>query len=427
MSELSGIQQSETTETLRIKVIGVGGAGSNAVDHLKLDDLGQIELAAVNTDGKTLNASLVAEKLMLGKLVTRGLSAGGDPELGAEAAEADRDALRRMVDGVDLVFLVAGLGGGTGSGAAPILAEEAEQAGALTIAFVTMPFTFEGNGRRKKADTALTALRDKCHAVIPLPNDLLLQASEEEATVLEAFAVAEEWVRRGIRAICSMLFTNGLINVDFASLREAFRFRGGKTLFGVAEGTGDNPVEAALRDLDLCPLLHLPEYRYLKKADSLLVHLEGGPELSMAQVNQVLSAVTEKLGTRDNVVLGAVIDGNLRHTLRVTLLGTTDIGGPVRRQRRLPPKAKSLPVVNVAPPTTTEAQGERLAPAGVTAPQPDNASTQDEPQLLPGQTEFLFGGAGPKRGLFEDTDANLHESEDLDIPTFLRRGIRVQL
>ena len=315
-SSLNGLDDKH----LRIKIIGVGGAGNNAVDRLKLDNLGQVGLAVVNTDTKTLSVSPIQEKLMIGRGLTRGMSAGGEADIGRQAAEADRAMIDKMVDGVDLVFLLAGLGGGTGSGATPIVAEAAATAGAVVVAFVTQPFTREGQRRHKQAEDALVLLRQHCHAVITLPNDVLLQQVDESSTVMEAFAVADEWMSRGVRAIWSMLFQHGLINVDFATLRSAFRFRGGKTLFGLGQAQGEDCVQAALADLDLCPLLHLPEYKYTRKADSLIVNITGGPGLSLSQVNHIMDTVCEKFGSKENTVLGAVIDDDMHGAIRITVI-----------------------------------------------------------------------------------------------------------
>ena len=226
--------------SVSIKVIGLGGAGGNAVDRLKMDSLDRLHLAAMNTDLQALNSSPVEEKLLIGSSVTRGLGAGGDPEIGYEAAESDREKIGEMVAGCDLVFLIAGMGGGTGSGAAPTVAEVASESGALVIAFVTMPFSFEGSRRSKQAEDGLLALRASCDAVIPLPNDLLLQEAADGETALDSFGRADDWIGRAVRSVWAMLFRTGLINLDFATLRQAFHTRGGKTLFGLASGEGEN-------------------------------------------------------------------------------------------------------------------------------------------------------------------------------------------
>lgn len=393
---------------LRVKIIGIGGAGGNAVDRIKLDDLGQVALAVVNTDTKSMASSPIQEKLLVGRSITRGLSTGGEAEIGRKAAEEDAALIEKMVDGVDLVFLLAGLGGGTGSGCTPVVAKAASKAGALVLAFVTMPFTREGERRRKQAEDALSELRQCCDAVIALPNDMLLQQIDEKATVLEAFAIADEWVSRGVKAIWGMLFQSGMINVDFATLRAAFHYRGGKTLFGLGCGEGEDCVKKALADLELCPLLHLPDYKYAK-ADSLILNICGGPNLAMSQVNEIMDAVCEKFGSRQNTVLGAVIDGAMRDSIRITVIGTTDVSGAGQGQR--------APASRPAMQTVPNARASAPAPAGEEARRLDERASQHE---------FNFQN-GEERGFFDATETNLYNGEDLDIPTFLRRGIRVQL
>ncbi|HVU23519.1 MAG TPA: cell division protein FtsZ, partial [Opitutus sp.] len=274
-----------TDRNIAIKLVGVGGAGSNAVDRLKMENLERLQLAVVNTDHQALASSPVQDKVLIGMGVTRGLGAGGDPELGREAAEADREKLTRVVKECDLVFLFGGMGGGTGSGALPVVAEIAAEEGALVIAFVTMPFSFEGGRRLKQAEEGLAALRRVCDAVVPLPNDVLLQESAENETVLDSFARADEWMGRGVKSIWAMLFKTGLINLDFAALRQVFQQRGGKTLFGLGDGAGENAVAEAVDRLKLCPLLHTPEFS--RKADRLLVNIIGGTDLTMAKVNEL--------------------------------------------------------------------------------------------------------------------------------------------
>jgi cell division protein FtsZ len=401
---------------IRIKIIGVGGAGNNAVDRIKLNDLGEVALAAINTDTKSMSVSPVQEKILIGRSVTRGLSAGGEAEIGRKAAETDLPLIEKAVENVDLVFILAGLGGGTGSGASPIVAKAAQRTGAVVVAFVTLPFTREGERRRKQAEESLAELRECCHAVIALPNDMLLQQVDENATVLEAFAVADEWVVRGVKAIWSMLFQSGIINVDFATLRNALRFRGGKTLFGIGCGEGEDCVQKALSDLDLCPLLHLPDYKYTGKADSLIINICGGPGLAMSQINQIMDAVCEKFGSRQNTVLGAVIDDSMGDSIRITVIGGMDVAsgnssgaGRISVQRRQ--ALQSVPSAH-SPKTNAEAEAARLS------------GGRDQSQA--DQHEFEFPSAD-ERGFFDSTEANLYNGEDLDVPTFLRRGVRVQL
>jgi cell division protein FtsZ len=401
---------------IAIKLVGVGGAGANAVDRLKMENLERLRLAVLNTDHQALASSPVQEKVLLGMTVTRGLGAGGDPERGREAAESDREKIAAVVKDCDLVFLVTGMGGGTGSGASPIVAEIAAEAGAIVIAFVTLPFSFEGGRRLKQAEDGLRALRASCDAVIPLPNDVLLQAAGENETVLDAFARADDWIARGVRSLWAMLFRTGLINLDFATLRQAFQQRGGKTLFGLGEGAGENAVADALVSLRQCPLLQIPDFS--RRADRLLVNIVGGPDLTLPRVNEVMTAITDQFGRDSHVIMGAVIDENLAGRVELCVVGTSDLGGRNVTSRRpvTPARAKGAAAPGREP---------VAAPAAAAAP---SSSPTPAPALgsAVAQEEFGFGEI-ETRGQFERSERNLFDGQDLDVPTYLRRGIKVSL
>ncbi len=410
-----------------IKLIGVGGGGSNAVDRLKMENLDRLQLAVINTDLKALGTSPVQDKILIGATQTRGLSAGGDPELGRKAAEADADKIAEIVKDTDLVFLVAGLGGGTGSGAAPVVAQIAGEAGALVIAFVTLPFSFEGGRRARQAEEALAELRRTCDAVIPLANDMLLQEGTDQTSVLDSFARADEWIGRGVKSIWAMLSRTGLINVDFTAVRQVFHHRGGKTLFGLGTGSGENPALSALEDLKHCPLLHTPEHA--RKADRLLVNITGGADLTLTKVNEIMSAVTEQFGPEAHVVMGAAIDEALQGRVELCVLGTTDVGSRnfVRRPAPVAPVRKAdkpAPTSTAAVATTTNVKTTVTTDAHVT-----RTSAPPVHPNKPKQEEFGFQGAEPveNRGAFDKSDRNLFEGQDLDVPTYLRKGIKVAL
>jgi cell division protein FtsZ len=384
-----------------------------------MDGMDRLRLASVNTDLQALNSSPVEELLLSGSDVTRGRGAGGDPEIGLEAAEADRDKLAELVQDCDLVFLVAGMGGGTGSGAAPVLAELATESGALVISFVTLPFSFEGARRSKQAEEGLLTLRASCDAVIPLPNDLLLQEAAEGETALDSFSRADDWIGRAVRSVWAMLFRTGLINLDFATLRQAFQTRGGKTLFGLGTGSGEDAATAAMASLDMCPLLATPEHS--RKADRLLVNIVGGTDLTLPKVNEIMGAVTERYGRESHVIMGAVIDEELQGSVEICVIGTSDIGGRVAARRPVRSRNTTRPSVPAEDKTPAPA---KPAPRGKT----DRKQSVAVPAGAPDQQdEFLFQGGGENRGVFERTDRNLFEGQDLDIPTYLRRGIKISL
>ena len=432
-SELPLSHEILTDRTIAIKVVGVGGAGSNAVDRLKMENLDRLQMAVINTDHQALSNSPVQDKVLIGSSVTRGLGAGGDPDLGRDAAEADREKITAVVKGCDLVFLVAGMGGGTGSGAAPTVAEIAADSGALVIAFVTMPFSFEGGRRTKQAEDGLIALRKVCDAVIPLPNDILLQEGADGETALDSFARADEWIGRGVKSIWSMLFRTGLINIDFATLRQAFHTRSGKTLFGLGSGSGENAVTEAIESIKACPLLATPEFA--RKADRLLVNIVGGTDLTLPKVNEMMTAVTEQFGRDSHVIMGAVIDEDMQGKVELVVLGTSDVsgrGGSVRR-----PSTLARPTKPLAAQSPSRSDELPIAPAASTAPVAASGlfptttagtvpSTNTETSASTAQDEFTFGEI-ERRGHFDKTDRNLFEGQDLDVPTYLRKGIKLAL
>jgi cell division protein FtsZ len=419
-----------TDRNLAIKLVGVGGAGSNAVDRLKMENLERLQLAVINTDHQALASSPVQDKVLIGMSVTRGLGAGGDPELGREAAESDREKITKVVKECDLVFLIGGMGGGTGSGAMPSVAEIAAEEGALVIAFVTMPFSFEGGRRLKQAEEGLAALRRVCDAVIPLPNDVLLQEAAENETVLDSFARADEWMGRGVKSIWAMLFKTGLINLDFSTLRQVFQQRGGKTLFGLGEGSGPNSVADAVASLKLCPLLHTPEFS--RKADRLLVNIIGGTDLTLPKVNDLMTAITEQFGRESHIIMGAVIDEQMQNRLEVCVLGTCDMNSRGMMSRR--------PVTVNTRTRVAAGRGEpsnevsRSAAAGSARVLPEASSSREltleeaatAAKNKIAQEEFGFGEI-ESRGHFEKTDRNLFDGQDLDVPTYLRRGIKISI
>lgn len=412
--------------SVTIKVIGIGGAGGNAVDRIKMENLDRLQLSVINTDLQALNSSPVEEKLLIGSQITRGLGAGGDPDLGFDAAESDREKIAAIVKDTDLVFLVVGMGGGTGSGAAPIVADIASEAGALVISFVTLPFSFEGGRRAKQAEDGLLALRRSCDAVIPLPNDVLLQEAAEGETALDSFARADAWIGRAVRSVWAMLFRTGLINLDFATLRQAFHTRGGKTLFGLGRGEGENAVSDAIESLGMCPLLATPEFS--RKADRLLVNIIGGTDLTLPKVNEIMSAMTERYGRESHVIMGAVIDEDLQRRVEICVIGTSDIGGrlPPRRPTTRPRSSSaSNPPLKAEP--TVEAEVETARTSSTRTPSSTRKTAVVAASADVAQDEFSFQAGAENRGHFERTDRYLFEGQDLDVPTYMRKGIKISV
>ena len=402
---------------LKIKIIGVGGAGTNAVDGLKLDDLGDVRLAAINTDAQALNQSPLAEKLIIGRSVTRGLGAGGELEIGKAAAESDRDAIARLIGDMDLIILVVGLGGGTGSAAAQVVAELAAKTDALVLAFATLPFSFEGARRKRIAEESIGDLRQLVHGLIPLPNDVLLQEGEEDTSVLNAFAVANRWIGRGVNSLCAMLLKTGLINQDFSSLRSVFQDRGGKTIFGTGTATGGDYVKDALEDLFICPLLHLGDRP--AQLDRILVNVIGGTDLGIAKVNEIMTQVAKRFGSREDIVFGAVIDESRSQSLELCILGKAEMDAVAAPAQE--PSTKKTITTGLGLETEISQDNQFSKPVH----RSKLSGKKKQPDV--NQDEFTFIDNDAQRGYFEKTDRNEYNDEDLDVPTFMRRGIKIKI
>lgn len=408
---------------LKIKVIGVGGAGTNAVDALKLDDFADVRLAAINTDAQALASSKISEKLMIGRTVTRGLGAGGEVDIGRAAAESDRDAIAALIGDVDLIILVVGFGGGTGSAVAPIVAEVAGKTDALVLAFVTLPFSFEGPRRQRIAEEGVGELRKLVHGLIPLPNDVLLQEGEEDTSVLNAFAITDGWIGRGVNSLCSMLLKTGIINLDLGSLRSVFQAQGGKTIFGTGVASGGDYVKDALDDLILCPLLHLGDRP--AQLDRILVNVIGGADLPITRVNEIVSQVSKRFGSREDIVFGAVLDQSRSESLEICVLGKAEM------ERKAAPVKKAKAADAPSPTETMEGLGleSEIAQDELPLLRPVHKSKLSSKQkaVSEGQDEFTFDEVDAQRGYFDKTDRNDYKDEDLDVPTYLRRGIKIKL
>lgn len=405
-------QMEAGSESIRMKVIGVGGAGTNMVDRLMLSNPNEVHLSVVNTDQQALSGSPVSDKHCIGKTVTYGLGTGGDPQVGKEAAKSDEETLSKLVNSVDLLFIAAGLGGGTGTGVSPVVADLANRSGAVVIAFVAMPFTIERAERARVAKDGLDCLRDKCNAVIPLPNDLLIQESEADASLLDAFAKADGWIEKAIRSIWAMMHRPGVINLDFSQLRQAFSRKASKTLFGLGSGSGPEAVEEAISDLKLCPLLHTPEFS--KRAEHLLVNIMGGPDLGIAQIHYIMDCVAESFGKDANFVMGAVVEENLGDQVEICVIGTSDVSG-VSLIRNSKPKILSTV--------------ERKADKPLAEPPIDDVrsvvKTHRKKKVVE-QHEFSFNDEDP-RGEFEKIASTIFEGQDLDTPTYMRRGVKISI
>ena len=404
---------------LKIKIIGLGGAGSNMISRLKLDEFDAISTIAVNTDTQALASLQCDETVLVGSSITRGLGTGGELEIGKKVAEAERGKIAEKTRDSDLIILVVGLGGGTGSALVTAVAELTANTDALVLVFATLPFSFEGARRKHIAEECLGTLRKQVHGLIPLPNDVLLQEGEEDASVLNAFAIADRWVERGIHSLCTLLLKNGLINQDFGSIRSVFQRQGGKTLFGIGFAEGENYVKEALDNLFLCPLLHMGDRP--SQLDRILVNLIGSPDLSLSRINEIMSFASKRFSTREDIIFGAVIDPTKSQSLEISVLGKAEM------ERKLP-EAKDGE--EITPESTKDSEYQSVEHVDeATFPQPIHQSKLKAKSKEAGNTqdEFGFEQCEEQRGYFEKTDRNDYQGEDLDVPTYLRRGIKIRL
>jgi cell division protein FtsZ len=309
--------QVKTESFARIMVIGVGGGGSNAVNRMIEEGLAGIEFLAVNTDAQALLLSNAPKRVRIGDKLTRGLGAGGNPEIGQKAAEESAEDLYEAIKGADMVFIAAGIGGGTGTGAAPVIAQIAKEIGALTIGVVTRPFTFEGAKRAAAAETGIGGLKEHVDTLIVIPNDRLLQIADKRASLQDAFRMADDVLRQGIQGISELITVPGLINLDFADVRTIMA-EGGAALMAVGRATGEDRARAAAEQAISSQLLDIT----IDGARGILFNVTGGPGLSLFEVNQAAAIIKETAHPDVNLIFGAVLDPNIGDELRITVIAT---------------------------------------------------------------------------------------------------------
>ena len=312
-----------------IKVVGVGGGGTNAVNRMVDAGLSGVEFIAVNTDAQALMMTDADVKIQVGAEVTRGLGAGADPEVGLAAAQESRDELKEALKGADMVFITAGEGGGTGTGGAPIVAELGQEIGALTVGVVTRPFAFEGRKRAEQAERGVDQLRDRVDTLIVIENDRLLQVVERQTSVVEAFRMADDILRQGVQGITDLITEPGLVNLDFADVRTIMR-DAGSALMGIGRASGENRAAEAARIAVSSPLLEAS----IEGATGILLNITGGSDIGLFEVNEAAEVVTGAADQNANVIFGAVIDDSLSEEVQVTVIATGFGGRGGRRVRR---------------------------------------------------------------------------------------------
>ena len=385
---------SETVENFaRIKVLGMGGGGSNAVNRMIEEGIQGVEFVAVNTDSQALMLAKAPQRIRIGEKLTKGLGSGGDSEIGRKAAEESSDELYEVLRGADMVFLTAGMGGGTGTGSTPIAAGIAREVGALTIGVVTRPFTFEGSRRAQVAEDGIEKLKEEVDTLIVIPNDRLLQIVDKRASLQEAFRVADDVLRQGIQGISELITVPGLINLDFADVRSIMS-EGGAALMAVGHGKGDTRAIDAAQEAISSQLLDVT----IDGARGILFNVTGGSDLSLFEVNEAAEIIRQTAHPEVNIIFGAVIDDDLDDEVRITVVATGfDTTSVSHNMRRHPAAARA----NVSRSATPAA--EYVAPQP--APAPSRPQRREQ----------------PARSRIEMQVPQFSGTDELDIPPFLRR------
>ena len=357
----------------RIKCVGVGGGGSNAVNRMLEQGLSGIEFIAINTDAQALLLANAPRRVRIGDKLTRGLGAGGNPEVGQKAAEESQEELYEVLRGADMVFIAAGLGGGTGTGAAPIVAQIARELGALTIGVVTRPFTFEGTKRLQAAEVGANKLKEHVDTLIVIPNDRLLQIVDKRASLQDSFRLADDVLRQGIQGISELITVPGLINLDFADVRTIMS-EGGAALMAVGRGSGEDRARVAAEQAISSSLLDIT----IDGARGILFNVTGGPNMTLFEVNQAAAIIKETAHPEVNLIFGAVIDPNLADEIRVTVIATGfERTGMPRRTIERPKSAARSAAQQPVPVYADQAHAASARQSDMTDFQPRSFNTDD--------------------------------------------------
>ena len=460
-----------------IKIIGVGGAGANALDRIVLDGMEHAEMIAINTDVQSLASSVATRKVQIGREITRGLGAGGDPELGYNAAQESADELREAMQGARMVFVCTGLGGGTGSGAAPCVVQMAHETGALVVAFATLPFAFEGKRRTAQAIEALHELERVSDAVVCFENDRMGDIVLPKAGIHQAFAVADTTISQSVRAIVNVVRRPGLIQIGFDELLSALRGQNSRCLFGFGESDSDNRAHEALALALKNPLMN--RGKMLTDARCVLVQISGGPGMTLTEVEIVMQELNRHVEDHTQILFGTSVDGKMGNRLSVTLISSLSADGPAQpapmRSARIPAREKTpaveAPIIEPASPPPATEYAALVTPQDIEVafpePQPeptiDQAKAEKEgvaeiapplvrkerkaasakyaeiasepaPAKSPPAKKDKFVQARQEvmqfepvtRGRFEKSEPTIVEGQDLDIPTYLRKNVRVK-
>lgn len=387
----------EVTDMAKLKVVGVGGAGGNAVNHMITSELTGVEFIAANTDAQALKVSHATHKLQIGNKLTKGLGAGGHPEVGKRAAEEDRELIAEAIKGADMVFITAGMGGGTGTGAAAVVAEVSRELGALTVGVVTKPFQFEGAKRCRNAELGLAELKKHVDTLIVIPNQRLLSVVGKQTPVRDAFRIADDILLHATRGISDIILVPGLINVDFADVRTIMQEMG-DALMGTGTGTGENRAIEAAQDAISSPLL---ENTSIAGAKGVLINITGGEDMTLFEINDAVSIIQESAGDEANIIFGAVIDPTLEGKVYVTVIAT-GFGEMVVKAHEVEEVAYNR-VIDLNP----RLRDQQLRRPTILRQAPPKIAKNEELMEILGESRLVANGG----------------VDDLEIPTFLRKKI----
>jgi cell division protein FtsZ len=392
-------------QNARMKVVGVGGGGGNAVNRMIEEHLTGVEFISVNTDAQALLNSRSDIKVQIGKKLTRGLGAGARPEIGRQAIEENREDVARVIHGADLVFVTCGMGGGTGTGAAPIIAGMARDAGALTVGIVTRPFLFEGKKRMRQAEMGIAEMRKFVDTMVVVPNERLLAVVGKQTSFIESLKKADEVLLNATRGISSLISVPGLINVDFADVRTVMQ-NGGSALMGTGTGRGENRALEGAQQAISSPLL---DSLSINGASGALVNITGGPDLTTGEVQQISETIHDAAGDDAEIIFGAVVDPAMEGEIRVTVIAT----GFDRREAKESGPVRAAGVIQFP---QRQVAGMRGSPALV---QPHAAA--GGPAAGPGPSGTRRAGAAPAGGAQGPASPPAEPLSDMEIPTFIRR------
>ena len=381
-------KNSDLANFANIKVVGVGGSGGSAVTRMINSKLRGIEFIAINTDSQALAFNEAPVKIQIGKETTRGLGSGADPEIGRKAIEENKEEVYEALKGADMVFVTCGMGGGTGTGAAPFVTDIAKELGALTVGVVTKPFTFEGVRRKKIAELGIAEMKERVDTLITIPNDRLLQVIDKKTSLFDAFGIVDDVLRQGVQGIADLIIYHGLINVDFADVK-AIMLDAGSALMGIGHGTGDNrAIEAARAAID-SPLLELS----IDGAKGILFNITGGPDLGMYEIDEAAKAITEAADPDANIIFGAIIDEAMQGEVKITVIATGFESEQGKTQKKLytPSETRSSEFPS--------SQMLRHNDRSFCSPEPDITET-------------------------EPSKKNDEDEDELEVPAFIRRKLK---